>query len=264
MKKVLSLSAILFLGYFVVSFSVPENVPIQAFKSGEKLTYSVKYSLYLNIPVATMELKLSDELKEFNGQECLHFSATGKTYRFYDNFFPIRDYFNAYIDPVSFKPRLFTRNVSEGDYSKKDYTIFYPEKNYAKNRKGKTFEIPTDTWDILSVWYLARNFDYEKMEKGDSINMHTFIDDKTYPIGLKYQGKETIKTSLGKVECYVIEPLLIAGEIFKTEEEMILYVSADENKVPVVIESGISVGKVRAELTEYLNLKNDFAALEAK
>jgi len=157
---------------------------------------------------------------------------------------------------------LFTRNVSEGDYKKEDFTIFVHKENYVKNRKGKKFDIPTDTWDILSVWYLARTFDYSKMAIGDSVKMHTFIDDETFPIGLQYAGKEVVKTDLGSIECYIIKPLLITGEIFKSESDMTLWVSADENKIPVIIESGISVGKVRAELTAYVGLKSAFSALK--
>ncbi|MBI1185641.1 DUF3108 domain-containing protein [bacterium] len=246
----------------VLAFSIPSKVSFDSFEKGEKLKYKVKYNLYINVPVAEIQFSFNDELKEFNGQQCLHFSAAGQTYRFYDHFFPVRDYFNAYVDPVTFKPRVFTRNISEGDYKKQDYTLFYPEQKYVKNKKGEKFDVPKNTWDILSVWYLARTFNYENMHPGDSVKMNTFIDNKTYPIGLQYIGKEEVKTDAGKINCYIIKPLLIAGEIFKSEDDMTLWVSADANKIPVIIESGISVGRVRAELTSYSGLKHSFSALK--
>lgn len=262
MKSKISILILGLAAMTVVAFEIPNKVSTNAFEKGEKLTYKVKYNLYINVPIAQIEFRFNDELKKFNGQECLHFSAVGQTYKFYDNFFPVRDYFNAYVDPKTFKPQLFTRNVSEGDYKKEDFTVFVHNDNYVKNRKGVKYEIPNDTWDILSVWYLARTFDYSKMAIGDSVKMHTFIDDETFPIGLQYAGKEWVKTDLGNIECHIIKPLLIAGEIFKTESDMTLWVSADENKIPVIIESGISVGKVRAELSKYAGLKNAFSSLK--
>ncbi|MFY0674326.1 MAG: DUF3108 domain-containing protein [Bacteroidia bacterium] len=261
MKKALKITVFLALALVFVAFAIPGKVENKSFKAGESLIYKVKYDLYINVPVAEIEFKVNDKLREFNGQECLHFSAIGKTYKFYDNFFPVRDYFNALIDPQTLQPRVFTRNINEGDYAKKDYTIFYPEKGKVKTKKGKEYEIPHDTWDILSVLYLARNFDYDKMQIGDSINMHTFIDNETYPIGLQYAGQEVVKTEVGEVECYKIKPLLIAGEIFKSESDMTLWVSADENKIPIIIESGISVGRVRAELETYSGLRHKFDSL---
>jgi hypothetical protein len=260
MKKALKITAFAILALVFGAFTIPGKIENKSFKGGESLVYKVKYDLYINVPVAEIEFRVNDKLREFNGQQCLHFSAIGKTYKFYDNFFPVRDYFNALIDPETFRPRVFTRDVNEGDYSKKDYTIFYPEKGKVKTKKGKEYEIPEDTWDILSVWYLARNFDYDNMEIGDSIKMHTFIDNETYPIGLQYGGVEVVKTSIGKIKCHVIKPLLIAGEIFKSEEDMTLWVSADKNKIPVIIESGISVGKVRAEIDYYSGLRHDLTS----
>lgn len=252
--------ALFLLGAWAYTF--PADPIVNQFEKGEHLSYKVKYDLYINIPVAQMDFTIDNELTEFGGQDCLHLKAVGKTYRFYDNFFKVRDYFDAYVDPVTLQPKLFTRDIQEGSYSKEDYTLFFPDKNYVKTKKGKKIDVPENTWDILSVWYLARTFDFETMEVGDSVKMHTFIDNETYPIGLQYAGKETVKTSAGKIECYVIKPMLVVGELFKSESEMTLWVSADDNKIPVIIESGISVGKVQAELNSYKNLKHDFGALK--
>ena len=264
MKATFKSALVLTIAAIVIAFKPAGEVELPSFEMGEKLSYKVKYDLYINVPVAQMDFMVNDELREFNGQKCIHLKAVGKTYRFYDNFFKVRDYFDSYVDPNTFTPRLFTRNVLEGKYKKKDYVLFYPEEEYAKTQKGKKHEIPKNTWDILSVWYMARSFDYEAMQPGDFVNMNTFIDDETFPIGLRYVGRETVKTNAGKIDCYVIKPQLVVGELFKSEDEMTLWVSADKNKVPVIIESGISVGKVRAELNTYENLKHNFDALKGR
>lgn len=264
MKSQFKMLFVLAAAALIIAFKPAGEVETPSFEMGEKLSYKVKYDLYINVPVAQMDFIVNDELKEFNGQKCLHLKAVGKTYRFYDNFFKVRDYFDAYVDPNTFTPRLFTRNILEGKYKKKDYVLFYPEEQYVKTQKGKKHEIPQNTWDILSIWYMARSFNYDDMQPGDSVGMNTFIDDESYPIGLQYIGKENVKTRFGSFDCHVIKPTLIAGEIFKSESEMTLWVSADQNKIPVMIESGISVGKVKAELSAYSGLKHPVSSLKAK
>lgn len=247
--------------FFLISSKVDSNEVYRAFDKGENLTYQVKYSLYFSVPVAEIQFSVAPEMARFAGQNCVHLKAKGRTYGFYDPFFKVRDYFNAYVEAESFNPRFFARDIREGAYRKKEHYVFYPEKQKVKTSKGKEMEIPANTRDILSVWYLARSFDYSKMKKGDSLAFHTFIEDKAYPIGLKYLGREVVKTSAGNFECYKLKPTLIAGEIFDAEDEMTLWVSADENKIPVAIRSGISVGAVYAELKSHENLKHPLKSL---
>lgn len=243
------------------AFKTTYKPEVEAFDRGEHLSYTVKYSLYIDVGVADMDFYVEDELKDFAGQKCVHLRAVGKTKSFYDYFFKVRDYFDAYVDAEAFTPRFFNRNIREGGYKKKEWYLFNTESKTVKTSKEKSFDIPANTWDILSVWYLARKYDYAQMNVGDSIMFNTFIDNENYPIGLRYTGKETIKTKLGKFECYVIKPLLIAGEMFETEDEMTLWVSTDKNHIPVRIHSGISVGSVLAELNDYQDLKHPLASL---
>jgi Protein of unknown function (DUF3108). len=48
---------------------------------------------------------------------------------------------------------------------------------------------------------------------------------------------------------------LVAGSVFTGEEEMIIYVSDDQNKIPLLFEAPILVGKVSGRLSAYKNLK---------
>ena len=261
MKKsvlVLGILAIVVIPFFAFK-SVPKPT-VRAFDKGEHLKYSVKYSLYINVGVAYMDFYVEDQLKDFAGDKCIHLRAVGKTRKFYDNFFKVRDYFDAYVTADDFSPRYFNRNILEGNYKKQEYYVFYPNKNKVSTDKRKQYEVPSNTWDILSVWYLARKFDFESMQKGDSIMMHTFIDKETYPIGLRYLGDEEVEVDGGTFKCHVIKPMLVAGELFESEDEMTLWVSADKNHIPVKIESGISVGSVTAELISYEGIKHKLSS----
>ncbi len=50
-------------------------------------------------------------------------------------------------------------------------------------------------------------------------------------------------------------PQLITGELFKDGDEMQIYVSNDKNKIPLMIESPVTVGSVKAVLHSYNGLR---------
>jgi len=71
-------------------------------------------------------------------------------------------------------------------------------------------------------------------------------------------GRETIKTKLGKFNCLKIEPMVATGNVFEDSYPVKLWVTDDGNRIPILIESKLSVGSVRVELTAYGGLSNPF------
>lgn len=60
---------------------------------------------------------------------------------------------------------------------------------------------------------------------------------------------------LGKVRCIKFRPKLVEGTIFKGGEDMTVWVTDDDNKIPVYVETPIIVGTVKVKLFSYSNLK---------
>ncbi|MCY7327202.1 MAG: DUF3108 domain-containing protein, partial [Saprospiraceae bacterium] len=60
------------------------------------------------------------------------------------------------------------------------------------------------------------------------------------------------------------QPDVIAGNVFKEGEGMSVWVSDDQNRIPLLIESPVSVGSVKMVLKEYWGLKYDFTAKDGK
>jgi hypothetical protein len=64
-------------------------------------------------------------------------------------------------------------------------------------------------------------------------------------------GRETIKTPAGKFNCVVIEPLLKAGGIFKNNGRLVIWLTDDERRMPVLMKSKVAIGSVKVVLQEY-------------
>ena len=85
-----------------------------------------------------------------------------------------------------------------------------------------------------------------------------FFDSETFPFKLKFLGQESIKTSFGKIKCIKFRPYVMAGRVFKDEESLTLWVTADANKIPVKISANLDVGSLRADLVALRGLKHPF------
>ncbi|NJK87753.1 MAG: DUF3108 domain-containing protein [Bacteroidales bacterium] len=74
---------------------------------------------------------------------------------------------------------------------------------------------------------------------------------------IRYLGKETIETKEGiKYNCIKFSSLLVEGTIFKGGEDLIVWVTDDKNRVPVLVQAKILVGSVKAYLTGTEGLRN--------
>jgi len=65
---------------------------------------------------------------------------------------------------------------------------------------------------------------------------------------VKVLRKETINTVLGKKECLVLEPGLDGEAIFKQTGEIHIWVTNDDYKIPVLMQSKIVFGNFKALL----------------
>src|SRR5947207_2591174 len=134
--------------------------------------------------------------------------------------------------------------------------------NVLEKFNGKpVYRVTECVQDVLSAVYYSRNIDFNKYKAGDKIAFSMFLDNEIYEMYIRYLGKETIKTKYGKFRAIKFKPLLIKGTIFEGGEKMVVYVSDDGNKIPLRIESPISVGSIKVDMMSYRNLRYPLSSL---
>lgn len=229
-----------------------------AFAAGEKISYKVVYnwnSLWLNAG----EVSFTVEDAVYGSNKAYHVIGNGSTYKSYDWFYKVRDVYESYIDQQTLKPLKFIRNVNEGGYTIYNNVTFKHAENKAVSTNGE-FKVPSCIQDVLSAIYYSRNIDFSRYKVNDTIPINLFLDDSVYNIYIRYLGKEVIRNRDDNYNCIKFKPLLISGTIFKGGEKMTVWVTDDANKIPVLVESPITVGAVRAELYKYKGLRNPMTA----
>ena len=127
--------------------------------------------------------------------------------------------------------------------------------------KGKPFVNDTIRlekcgYDVMTMIYIARNLDYEGLKKGDKIPITLILDNQAHDSYIEYLGKENLEVDeLGEFRCIKFAPLLIEGTIFNAGDGMTVYVTDDQNKVPLLIETPILVGSIKAKVSSMEGLK---------
>lgn len=245
-----------------------------AYQAGEHLKFTVHYSwgvINSDVGVATVDL---DTLR-INGEKVFHCAVYGKTVSWYDLLFKVREDFQAWFSADGIVPLKFTRNTREGRYrAKNTYTYMWdmPEPLIAADvftsSSGQRYvQLPLDhcTYDLPALFFMARNMDFDAVAPGVRYPMTFAIDDDVYNVYFILLGRETKKIKgLGTVKTIKFAAKLLAGEVFTGEEDMIIWISDDDNRIPLMFEAPILVGTASGRLAEYSGLKHPFTALVSK
>jgi len=241
-----------------------------SFQVGEKLEYDLFFNwtaIWLKAGVIKFSIKDGD----VEGTPALHCIAEARTPRSFDWIYKVRDKYESYLDYSSLNPLRFVRDVNEGDYTKQLQYTYSPADTsvnvdyYIRRGKLKAenelLSIPNCTQDLLSSLYFARSLDYSNFDAGDSVNVDLFMDKKMYEVSFKFLGKDTIKHDGEVYRCNKFVPRLIQGGVFEEGDQIIVWVTDDENKLPLLIESDLNFGKIKAYLKKSRGLRNEVTSI---
>ena len=82
------------------------------------------------------------------------------------------------------------------------------------------------------------------------------FDNEELILNVKYISKETINTNIGKKECYKLAISLKNDNSLKGNNDNILWLTADANKIPVYAKFKIAVGTGELKIKSATGLKN--------
>ncbi|MEQ1734083.1 MAG: DUF3108 domain-containing protein [Bacteroidia bacterium] len=260
--KTLLLSSILCLSIVHISLAQDtktlRTLPQKAFKKGEKLTFSVNYGI---VHAGEAVIEVLNEEKKIGNRDVYHIVGTGRSKNTFDFFFKVRDRYETYLDKDAIVPWLFLRRIEEGSYKLSQNVLFNHYTDVAKSGKAD-IKTPNNIQDLVSTYYYARCTDFSNAKINEVHTLQAFLDDEIFTFSYKFLGRETITTNLGTFKCLKFCPTLLKGRVFKHEDDMTLWVTDDENKLPVRAEAKIIVGSVKMDLSKYEGVANPIAKVK--
>ena len=218
----------------------------------EKLDYEIYYAF-----VTGAHMTLQTETVTENGKTLYHLVAKGNTVGLIDKIYNIMEDYEAWADPETLLPCRALKNVRESPKYKRYITYsFDHEKHTVTSTHSGTHKIPQECYDIVAACYKIRMTDLANLKSGQQITFNTFFGDENWPLIMKYVKTETIKISkLGKIQCYKFVPVVEVSGVFTDQDALSIWISADENKIPIRAQMSLMVGSAKVDLTKYQNVK---------
>ena len=250
-----------FILIYLLCFSI--NAQNNTIPFGEKLVYTASYNMsgiLTNIAQITMQTSAIKTSKT----TLLKLKCTASTYSKWDSYFKIRDLYESYVSPKTLTPYLHNRDINEGGYYKNmKYTfkhknstvksVLKKKNNYLEN---KTVSISSKTKDIISTLYYIRLYDYANMAVGTKKTLPVIFDREEFKGQITYLGKENITTAIGKKTCYKLAIGSTQSNLFQGKNNNFLWLTADENKIPVYGKFKIPVGNGELKIKSATGLKS--------
>lgn len=234
-----------------------------SFKSGEYLKFQVSYG-FINAGIATLELKETT----YNGKKVFHAKGNGYTTGVSKAFFKVKDDYQSYFDLKTGQPYRFIRNINEGGYTRNQEGFVNYNNNTVlvkdhKNKNEHTYNVHSEIQDVISAFYNLRNHPkLNNIKNGETIEIDMFFDDEIFKFKLKFMGYEKIKTKFGTVNAMKFRPYVMSGRVFKEKESLTMWISNDENRIPLRVQASLLVGSLKADLIQYKNLKTNLKVIK--
>jgi len=234
------------LTFFFSSFSFADGVPVRK-KKNEHLKYVIHYG-FIRGGKASLKLKSG----RYKGQEVHHLILSGRTTGLTNSLFGVKNTYESFVDKKTLLPIKAIRNIKEGSYKRYNELLFDRENNKVHSKRSGEHDVVKGVHDILSAFYFARVklFNSDLVE-GQNLKIDTYFSDEPFLLQFKFMGYETIDSKLGKIKCYKFIPVVETGRAFKNEDDMHIWISADQNKVPVRVQFDLFIGSLRCDLVNF-------------
>lgn len=229
---------------------IPKARPFQdSFE--EKLKFNI---VFQNIIAGkAVMIARSDKNPQNNGR--FYFEIKARTARWVERIYSLRMSMLAYVDPSDFSTVKYIEEKEEsGNYY---YTsqYFSPQKDalffsYRKNDhyESRTFMKMIKGVSVPAAFYFSRTVDLDKI--GTTHYIPVAFRDKVYPIGVEVISKERVKTSYGMQNTIMIRPIMKFPGFISGQKDMLIYLSDDEKKIPLLMVAKTSFGYFKAYLVE--------------
>lgn len=239
-----------------------------SFRTGEELTYKVTFGFFT---VGKSVTRVDPGFHMVNGKTCYKIDAYGETSDWISWVAKIDDNWGAYLDTATISTQVSYRKLREAryrldertefDHSARKAEVSVRDKKTGQFNKRKKFDIPEYATDLIGGFIHLRFIDFSKIKKGDTISIAGFLEDTGYHLKILYRGKETLTTRMGNIPCYVLVPKMPGNRLFDGEDSIRVWISEDQNRIPVKIEARMFVGSTGIELTGARQLKNPLRIL---
>jgi hypothetical protein len=239
-----------------------------AISTGERLDYRMYMGFFTVAKGSTM---VDKDFHKRNDRSCFKVDAFMETLGIATWISKVNDNWGAYVDASDIVTHESYRKLKEGkyrldelikyDHSQDKAFVQVADKATGKYGEAKEYKTPDNVRDIVAGFMYLRVIDFSKYKVKDTLNVSGFFEDKAYQFKILYYGTEVVKTDLGKIPCHKLVPIMPDNQLFRGENSVTAWISADGNQIPVKVEAKMFIGHAGTELVSFRGLKNQMKVL---
>jgi Protein of unknown function (DUF3108) len=242
--------AVLLVVILAVSFAPPDHEAVAegaSFRTGEKFTYRASWGM---IPAGEAVIEVLP-FKVYNGIKTYHFMMETKTNAALDLIYKIRERQDSYPD-IQMSRTLYYTKKSTGEHPRDVVVTFDWVKMEATYSSFGQAEIPVSiragTFDPLALFFVIR---LHPLKEGGVLEIPVTDGKKLIATKASVALREKVVIDGTSYDTYLIIPEMERlDRVFGKEKEpdMKIWYTADERKMPVKIQTRVTVGSFVFEL----------------
>nr|BFD62587.1 hypothetical protein BdHM001_12680 [Bdellovibrio sp. HM001] len=228
---------------------------VDPFREGEEVVHNVHY-----FKVSAGELRMKVEpFAMVNSRKAYTFAVEIKTSSLFSTFYSVEDRVETFVDYEDLVPRVFQLHVKESGQLREAKMLFDTDKGLAtfwekkvtkedgEKEKKETWEILPYTQNVYSAIFYMRNFQWET---GKEYSFRVGNDKENLVFSGKAIRREVLDTKLGPMKAIVVQPNITLKGKFKPIGDNFIWLSDDDRKYILRIESKIKIGTLISEVVE--------------
>lgn len=228
--------------------------PYSAFRDGEKFTYKVGFAIFPRAGEITIEARAESDA---DGRALMRLVNTTSSRGFVRGVYSLDNRAEVLIDRASGRI-LSTRETGQDGNRKTDSgtTFDYAAKvarHVDHSRPGRSGNIPIpdgDPLDLISALVQTRDWG---MKPGDARNILVHFGRDIYPLTIRAEHYEEVRTPLGKYRALVLVPTTRGTPkgLFKRGGEIKVWIAQDGSQLPVKMQLKLNYGTASLLLSGY-------------
>lgn len=227
----------------------------RAFKPGEKLSYSISWSSIVAAGIAVMEVK---EGERTDNGSTYRFSSSTRSAGVVEVAYPVRDSVESIVDAEGLYSISFDLREQHGKRRRQRRMTFDRDRGTVQFRLNEdppqTNAVPPLVQDALSSLYYMRTREDYVIGKQMVVDVHD--SGKTWAVEIHVLGREKIETPAGTFDTIKLKTYPKYEGVFMHKGEILIWVTDDVRKIPVLMKSKISIGSIVATLTKMEGVKS--------
>lgn len=239
------------------------------FEPGESLSFKARIGW---VKAAEANFAVNKDIYQTNGRPTWRIDINAWTVGIFDLVSSVRDNWGTYMDTSNYETQQFYRYIKEGRFRKNEIVHFDHDKDSVTVEKlhketldlerTVDYRISDNVQDMVSSFYYLRAIEWSNYDIGDVITVNVFFDDKLEPQRVKIIDREVVKTALGEVKAVILVPIREKDSLFVEENTVRVWLSDDDNRIPLKVKAKIYVGYLTVDITGAKNLKHSLALVE--